>query len=113
MPVIRRLLNRFMIQVFDLLYFGDSPFTTHKSQFYKYGINFFIPLESVFSISLGLLRPRFRLVAFFVRICRANAFLALIFPVPVFLNLLAAPRLVFNFGTWFSPLINSDSVCEQ
>jgi hypothetical protein len=35
--------------------------------------------------------------------CRAKALLAFIFPVPVFLNLFAAPRLVFNFGTCSSP----------
>src|SRR4030042_6537991 len=79
-----------------------------------YGISFLIPLESVFSISLGLLRPRFRLLGFFVRMCRAKALLAFIFPVPVFLNLFAAPRLVFIFGTCFSPsdiglLVKGDS----
>ena len=50
----------------------------------------------------GVLNPLFRLADFFVRICRANALLALIFPVPVFLNRFAAPRFVFNFGTFLS-----------
>ena len=40
---------------------------------------------------------------FFRQNMPGKCLLALIFPVPVFLNLLAAPRLVFNFGTWFSP----------
>lgn len=62
-----------------------------------------IALASPCSIDLGLLRPLFLLADFFVRICRAKALLALIFPVPVFLNRFAAPRLVFIFGTIFSP----------
>ena len=64
-------------------------------------------------MNFAVLRPRFRLADFFVRICRANALLAFIFPVPVFLNRFAAPRFVFNFGTWFSPsdivLVKGDS----
>ena len=62
-----------------------------------------IALASPCPIGLGLLRPLFLLADFFVRICRAKALLALIFPVPVFLNRFAAPRLVFIFGTIFSP----------
>jgi hypothetical protein len=62
-----------------------------------------IALASPCPIDLGLLRPLFLLADFFVRICRAKALLALIFPVPVFLNRFAAPRLVFIFGTIFSP----------
>ena len=58
-------------------------------------------------MNLGDLRPRFRLADFFVRICRAKALLAFIFPVPVFLKRFAAPRFVFIFGTlssfWADP----------
>jgi hypothetical protein len=64
-----------------------------------YGIKAFIPFVSVLAMILADLRARFRLADFFVRICRAKALLALIFPVAVFLKRFAAPRFVFIFGT--------------
>ena len=45
------------------------------------------------------LKLRFRLVVFFVKICWALALFLFIFPDEVILNLFAAPRLVFIFGT--------------
>ena len=62
-------------------------------------------MESDPWMNFAVLKPLFRLADFFVRIWRAKALLAFIFPVPVFLNLFAAPRLVFSFGTCFSPSI--------
>ena len=77
-----------------------------------YGTSFLIPLASDGSTSLGLLRCRFRPAGLLVKICRAKALLTFIFPVPVFLNLFAAPRLVFSFGTLFSfPLMQDDVPC--
>ena len=67
-----------------------------------YGTSFLIPLASDGSTSLGVLRCRFRPAGLLVKICRAKALLTFIFPVPVFLNRFAAPRLVFSFGTLFS-----------
>ena len=43
-------------------------------------------------------RPRFRLVGFFVRMCRRNAFERLMPPLPRMRKRLAAPLLVFIFG---------------
>jgi len=46
----------------------------------------------------SLPRARLRAVSFLVRMCLLNAFLRLIFPVPVSLNLFLAPDLVFDLG---------------
>jgi hypothetical protein len=51
----------------------------------------------------GLRRFLFLLVLFVVRMWLLPALLLKIFPVPVVLNLLAAPRLDFNFGISIPP----------
>ena len=54
--------------------------------------------SSAGAISAPLLNCRFRLGLFLVRIWLRKDCALFIFPVPVRLNLLAAPRFVFNFG---------------
>src|SRR5262249_12219252 len=54
--------------------------------------------RSAFETVVGMSRPRFRLVVFLVRMWLLKALERLIFPVAVFLNLLAAPRWVLSLG---------------
>ena len=51
---------------------------------------------------LGLRKFLFRLVVLVVKMWLVKALFLRILPVPVFLNLLAAPRLVFIFGIIYS-----------
>ena len=51
---------------------------------------------------LALRKFLFRLVVFVVKIWLVKALFLRIFPVPVLLNLLAAPRFVFIFGIAYS-----------
>jgi hypothetical protein len=57
-----------------------------------------IDLASDGCTSVSLPRARLRAVSFLVRMCLLNAFLRLIFPVPVSLNRFFALDFVFDFG---------------
>ena len=54
------------------------------------------------AMMLALRKFLFRLVVFVVKIWLVKALFLRIFPVPVLLNLLAAPRFVFIFGIAYS-----------
>lgn len=65
------------------------------------------------STSPDFRRFLFLFVLFFVRIWFAKALFLTIFPDPVVLNLLAAPRFVFIFGILFSPSAGISYMIQQ
>jgi hypothetical protein len=62
-------------------------------------------LASTSAINADLRKFRFRLVDFLVSMCEENALARRIRPLPVALNRLAAPLLVFIFGMVYAPYI--------
>src|ERR1043165_3099442 len=65
---------------------------------YKYGSILFTVFSLAFDTSVSVASLALRPGDFFVRVCPWKAWLRWIFPLPVFLNRLAAPRCVFIFG---------------
>src|SRR6266852_2736295 len=65
---------------------------------YRYGTIFLTVFLFAFETSVSPARAAFRPGRFLVRMCEWKAWLRCSFPVPLFLNRLAAPRWVFSFG---------------